>query len=194
MPAPLHRSAVASLRTLAALAAILFLAAPCARAVIVRGTVTDPLGAAVAGARVQLIQGKSAIAASLTGPDGSFEIRSTAPGRFLLLTSSRTFTPNIGQDFYGGRTDVVTNQGEVDDLLSTHYRVTGPRRAPGDLPPGVEVIEASHTDRQSTLVVRSSGPIDDPALAVEQITLEDLVLAYMAQATTSSRPTLEHTR
>jgi iron complex outermembrane receptor protein/vitamin B12 transporter len=108
MPAPLHRSAVASLRTLAALAAILFLAAPCARAVIVRGTVTDPLGAAVAGARVQLIQGKSAIAASLTGPDGSFEIRSTAPGRFLLLTSSRTFTPNIGQDFYGGRTDVVT--------------------------------------------------------------------------------------
>ena len=84
--------------------------------------------------------------------------------------------------------------GEVDDLLSTHYRVTGPRRAPGDLPPGVEVIEASHTDRQSTLVVRSSGPIDDPALAVEQITLEDLVLAYMAQATTSSRPTLEHTR
>jgi vitamin B12 transporter len=109
MFAPLHRSAVAStLRTLAALAAILTFAVPGARAVIVRGTVTDPLGAAVAGARVQLIQGKSAIAASLTGPDGSFEIRSTAPGRFLLLTSARTFTPNIGQDFYGGRTDVVT--------------------------------------------------------------------------------------
>ncbi len=109
MPVPLHRSAVASsLRTLAALAAILILAVPGARAVIVRGTVTDPLGAAVAGARVQLVQGKSAIAASLTGTDGSFEIRSTAPGRFLLLTSARTFTPNIGQDFYGGRTDVVT--------------------------------------------------------------------------------------
>lgn len=109
MSAPLYRSAVASsLRTLAALAAILSFAAPCAHAVIVRGTVTDPLGAVVAGARVQLIQGKAAIAASLTGPDGSFEIRSTAPGRFLLLTSARSFTPNIGQDFYGGRTDVVT--------------------------------------------------------------------------------------
>lgn len=109
MSAPLHRSAAASsLRMLAALAAILTLAVPGARAVIVRGTVTDPLGAAVAGARVQLIQGKSAIAASLTGIDGSFEIRSTAPGRFLLLTSARSFTPNIGQDFYGGRTDVVT--------------------------------------------------------------------------------------
>jgi vitamin B12 transporter len=109
MSAPLHRSAVASsVRALFALAAILFIAIPCARAVIVRGTVTDPLGATVAGARVQLIQGKAAIAVSITGPDGSFEIRSTAPGRFLLLTSARTFTPNIGQDFYGGRTDVVT--------------------------------------------------------------------------------------
>ncbi|HEV2710693.1 MAG TPA: TonB-dependent receptor [Edaphobacter sp.] len=109
MSAPLHRSAVASsVRAFFALAAILLIAIPCARAVIVRGTVTDPLGAAVAGARVQLIQGKSAIAVSRTGLDGSFEIRSTAPGRFLLLTSALTFTPNIGQDFYGGRTDVVT--------------------------------------------------------------------------------------
>ncbi len=109
MSAPLHRSAAASsLRTFAALAAILFLALPSARAVIVRGTVTDPLGAAVPGARVQLIQGSKVAAFSITGPDGSFEIRSTAPGRFLLLTSAPTFTPNIGQDFYGGRTDVVT--------------------------------------------------------------------------------------
>lgn len=109
MSAPLHRSTAASFfRTLSAIAAMLIITVPGARAVIVRGTVTDPLGAAVAGARVQLIQGKNAIAASLTGSDGSFEIRSTAPGRFLLLTSASTFTPNIGQDFYGGRTDVVT--------------------------------------------------------------------------------------
>jgi iron complex outermembrane receptor protein/vitamin B12 transporter len=79
-----------------------------ARAVIVRGTVTDPLGAAVAGARVQLIQGQSVAGFAFTNPDGSFEIRSTAAGRFLLLTSAATFTPGIGQDFYGGRTDVVT--------------------------------------------------------------------------------------
>lgn len=109
MSASLHRRAVASsIRVLFALAAILFLASASARAIIVRGTVTDPLGAAVAGARVQLIQGQTVAAHAFTGPDGSFEIRSTAPGRFLLLTSSPTFTPNIGQDFYGGRTDVVT--------------------------------------------------------------------------------------
>src|ERR1700727_1660544 len=45
-----------------------------ANAVIVRGTVTDPLGAAVVGARVQLIQGRQVAAVAVTGPDGTFEI------------------------------------------------------------------------------------------------------------------------
>jgi vitamin B12 transporter len=85
-----------------------FVLALSAHAVIVRGIVTDPLGAAVVGARVQLIQGKSMAAFTITGNDGTYEIRSTAPGRFVLLTSAPTFTPNIGGDFYGGRTDVVT--------------------------------------------------------------------------------------
>lgn len=122
MSAPLHRSAVASsVRALFAIAAIFFLALPSARAVIVRGTVTDPLGAAVLGARVQLIQGKKVAAFSITGPDGSFEIRSTAFGRFLLLTSAPTFTPNIGQDFYSGRTDIVTRNVtlEIGSITST---------------------------------------------------------------------------
>jgi len=83
--------------------------------------------------------------------------------------------------------------GEVDDLLASHYRLTGARRDPADLPLGAEVIEDSHTDRQSTMIVRSTTPIDDPSFTVEQITLEDLVLTYMAQVT-GSRPALEKTR
>jgi len=79
-----------------------------AHAVIVRGTVTDPLGAAVLGAQIRLVQNTQAVAIAVSGPDGSYEIRSTASGRFLLLTSAPTFTLSIGQDFYGGRTDVVT--------------------------------------------------------------------------------------
>jgi iron complex outermembrane receptor protein/vitamin B12 transporter len=157
MPAPLHRSAAASLRTLAALAAILFLAAPCARAVIVRGTVTDPLGAAVAGARVQLIQRKSAIAASLTGPDGSFEIRSTAPGRFLLLTSARTFTPNIGQDFYGGRTDVVTRNVTLEVAsVTTAVTVT----ATG-IPTPIQQVSSPVTLIPQSDLVTQVGVVDD---------------------------------
>jgi ABC-2 type transport system ATP-binding protein len=84
--------------------------------------------------------------------------------------------------------------GEVEDLLASHYRITGARREPADLPAGVEVIDGSHTDRQSTLIVRSTKPIDDPSFTVEQISLEDLVLAYMSQAATDHRPALEMTR
>ena len=82
--------------------------------------------------------------------------------------------------------------GEVDDLLATHHRLTGPRRDPATLPAGQQVIEASHTDRQSTMIVRTSEPIHDPAWTVEQLSMEDLVLAYMAAgATVGRRPALE---
>ena len=46
------------------------------------------------------------------------------------------------------------------------------------------MITESHTDRQSSLVVRTEAPILDPAWTVESIGLEDLVLAYMRQAAT----------
>ncbi|HLK76767.1 MAG TPA: ABC transporter ATP-binding protein [Streptosporangiaceae bacterium] len=72
--------------------------------------------------------------------------------------------------------------GPVDDLLATHHLLTGPRRDPGSLPAGVQVISASHTDVQSTLLVRTDGPVLDPAWTVSEVTLEDLVLAYMSQA------------
>jgi ABC-2 type transport system ATP-binding protein len=72
--------------------------------------------------------------------------------------------------------------GPVEDLLATHHRLSGPRRDPGSLPAGMQVISASHTDRQSTLLVRTSGPVLDPAWTVSEVGLEDLVLAYMSQA------------
>ncbi|MEV6347888.1 ABC transporter ATP-binding protein [Actinoplanes sp. NPDC051851] len=70
--------------------------------------------------------------------------------------------------------------GEVDDLLSSHHRLAGPRRDPVDPGSGVHVVEESHTDRQSTLVVRSTAPIDDPSWQVDRLGLEDIVLAYMS--------------
>jgi ABC-2 type transport system ATP-binding protein len=71
--------------------------------------------------------------------------------------------------------------GELDELLSTHHRLIGPRCDPATLPANQYVVEASHTDRQSTLLVRSDGPILDPAWTIEPVSLEDLVLAYMGQ-------------
>jgi ABC-2 type transport system ATP-binding protein len=87
--------------------------------------------------------------------------------------------------------------GEVDRLLAAHHLVTGPRRDPAALPTGWEVVTASHTDRQSTLLIRTEAPIHDPAWTVTQVTLEDMVLGYMSQAADSGhgrKPLLEVAR
>jgi ABC-2 type transport system ATP-binding protein len=81
--------------------------------------------------------------------------------------------------------------GEVDRLLATHHLLTGPRRDPARLPEDQHVISASHTDRQTTLTVRSEGPIRDPAWTVSNLGLEDLVLAYMSRTAAGRRPVLE---
>jgi ABC-2 type transport system ATP-binding protein len=85
--------------------------------------------------------------------------------------------------------------GEVDSLLATHHLLTGPRRDTAALPAGQRVITQSHTDRQSSFVVRSSEPIQDPTFSVAGLNLEDLVLAYMGSAKSGSvAPMLESTR
>jgi ABC-2 type transport system ATP-binding protein len=72
--------------------------------------------------------------------------------------------------------------GEVSALLASHHRLSGPRRDPGTLPAGQDIIEESHTDKQSTLLVRTGEPVHDPAWTVRPVSLEDLVIAYMNPA------------
>jgi ABC-2 type transport system ATP-binding protein len=84
--------------------------------------------------------------------------------------------------------------GGVEGLLASHHRLSGPRRDPARLPTDQHVVAASHTDRQTTLIVRTDAPIHDPAWTVSQLGLEDLVLAYMHTPTDTGRnrrPTLE---
>jgi ABC-2 type transport system ATP-binding protein len=54
------------------------------------------------------------------------------------------------------------------------------------------VVAASHTQRQTTLLVRTVGPLHDPSWAVHDVGLEQLVLAYMRhpQTTALARPAL----
>ena len=77
---------------------------------------------------------------------------------------------------------LVRVAGEVSALLASHHRLAGPRRDPDTLPAAVEIIEESHTDKQSTLLVRTGEPIQDPSWTVKPVSLEDLVLAYMSRA------------
>ena len=79
----------------------------------------------------------------------------------------------------GSRVQVA---GEVEELLASHHHLAGPRREPADLGAGRAVVEQTHTEVQSTLIVRSTAPIDDPSWQVDRLSLEDIVLTYLRGA------------
>jgi ABC-2 type transport system ATP-binding protein len=74
----------------------------------------------------------------------------------------------------------VRLEGPVDELLDRHRLLTGARRPLGRIHGVEEVVRARHSGRQLTLLVRTNGPIVDPTWTVDEIGLEDLLLAYMA--------------
>ncbi|HZT67918.1 MAG TPA: ABC transporter ATP-binding protein [Acidimicrobiales bacterium] len=72
--------------------------------------------------------------------------------------------------------------GGIDQLMAAHKVLTGSRRVvTGSVEGTHAVIDAHHTPRQTTLVVRGEGPVLDPDWDVSEIGLEELILAYMAQ-------------
>jgi len=75
--------------------------------------------------------------------------------------------------------------GDIQEITQTHWRVIGPRQEVEAAARGQTIIEASHTGRQTTLLVRTDAPIPEPvgetSWAVEEASLEDIVLAYLGQ-------------
>jgi len=82
----------------------------------------------------------------------------------------------------------VALAGDVEELLASHHRLVGPRRDPAAIPSDQVLIESSHTEKQTTLLVRTDGPILDPAWTATPVTVEDLVLAYMRRARDGEAP------
>jgi ABC-2 type transport system ATP-binding protein len=82
----------------------------------------------------------------------------------------------------------VVLAGDVEELLAAHRVLSGPPRDPRRLPADQQVIQASHTDRQTTLLVRTTRPILDPAWTVSDVGLEELVLAYMSRSNPPPQP------
>ncbi len=76
--------------------------------------------------------------------------------------------------------------GEVGQLLSTHVRLTGARCDPATLPAGWQIISASHSGQQTTLILRADSGERDPAWTTQKASLEDVVLAYMSKSSAGS--------
>lgn len=83
----------------------------------------------------------------------------------------------------------VVLAGDIEALLADHRVLVGPGgpldagRLPG-------VVQATRSDRHSTLVVRNNGAPPAPGWQAHPLTLEELVLAYLRRSTgTAARPT-----
>jgi ABC-2 type transport system ATP-binding protein len=92
-----------------------------------------------------------------------------------------------------GRVQVM---GDIDDLLASHKLLVGPRVDAAAVAQDESVVDAKHTELESALLVRTNGRTPPTHWRVNPVSLEELVLAYLAnsQASSLSTPTLvEHT-
>jgi ABC-2 type transport system ATP-binding protein len=69
--------------------------------------------------------------------------------------------------------------GDIDTLLAEHKVLVGPRKDTAPIERTHKVVQAAATARQSTLFVHLNGPVIDPDYQAEDVSLEELVLAYM---------------
>jgi len=71
--------------------------------------------------------------------------------------------------------------GPLDELVACHRLLIGPRTDPATVARVHAVIHESHTDRQSSLMVRANGHVYDTCWEQHEVGLEDVVLAYLGQ-------------
>ena len=69
--------------------------------------------------------------------------------------------------------------GPIGEIVASHRLLTGPRSDGASVARVHHVIRESHTERQTTLLVRANGHIYDSCWQQHQVDLEEIVLAYL---------------
>jgi ABC-2 type transport system ATP-binding protein len=67
----------------------------------------------------------------------------------------------------------------IEDVVSSHRILTGPRNDPEAVERVHSVIRARHTERQTQLLVRANGHVYDACWELHEVDLEEIVLAYL---------------
>lgn len=78
--------------------------------------------------------------------------------------------------------------GPMEELLRSHKVLIGPRGDSGAVARTHAIVRERHTARQTTLFVRGDGAIADPSWRIDDVTLEEIVLAYLGQQTERAVP------
>jgi len=81
--------------------------------------------------------------------------------------------------------------GPIEEIVAGHRLLTGPRNDPAAVARVHQVIRESHTERQTTLLVRANGHVYDSCWELHEVDLEEIVLAYLGYATTNHVPQRE---
>jgi ABC-2 type transport system ATP-binding protein len=68
---------------------------------------------------------------------------------------------------------------DIDEVLAEHRLLTAPRRDTTALERDHIVLHRESTARQTSAWVRLTGPLHDPGWQAEELSLEDIVLAYL---------------
>jgi len=68
---------------------------------------------------------------------------------------------------------------DLDTFVTTHRLLVGPSAAGQDLDHIGRIVSISHTDRQSTALVRKNGHVYDARWDVRDVGFEELVLGYL---------------
>ncbi|MGA2169868.1 MAG: TonB-dependent receptor [Terracidiphilus sp.] len=181
--------------------AILFAAyAMVCPAASIRGVVTDPSGAKVTGAVVDLLSNGKVVASAVSTADGSFQILTGVEGRFFLVVSAKSFRQLETPGFYAGKLDniernvvlepewvresiVVTATGTPTPQAQTSAAtsVLGPLDldlrddmvSALRLMPGTFAVQAGQMGAQSSLFVRG-GDSDSNKILVDGVSAGDL--------------------
>ncbi|MFL5912499.1 MAG: ABC transporter ATP-binding protein [Gaiellaceae bacterium] len=69
--------------------------------------------------------------------------------------------------------------GPIDEILASHRLLTGPRSDASSVGRVHNIVRESHTERQTTLLVRANGHVYDTCWEQHEVDLEEIVLAYL---------------
>jgi ABC-2 type transport system ATP-binding protein len=75
--------------------------------------------------------------------------------------------------------------GSIEEIVASHRLLTGPRTDPAAVARVHDVIRESHTERQTTLLVRANGHVYDSCWQLHEVDLEEIVLAYLGYGSRS---------
>jgi ABC-2 type transport system ATP-binding protein len=78
--------------------------------------------------------------------------------------------------------------GPIDEIVAEHRLLTGPRNDPDAVARVHQVIRESHTERQTTLLVRANGHVYDSCWELHEVDLEEIVLAYLGYGASHVTP------